>query len=81
MVGYPGDGGIERLDDFGHAPHVGLGIGQDDRIAGIIGADRRAVGEERAQVIDQFRHVRVADRQNLGHDVILAWDLAWDRLR
>ena len=60
---------IHRPDDFGQMPDVGLRVGDDNRVAGRIGDNRRLHRDERRQFRDQLTGIHKPDgndpRRNL----------------
>ena len=67
--------GVDGLDDFRDAPDVRLRVGEQDGVAAFIRADRRVVGEQRAQVLDELGGFAKTQRQDLRDHLVLARDV------
>ena len=73
--GDAGHGSIEGVDDLSDAVNVSLGVGEDDGIAGFVGAEGGVCGEQRAEIFDELGGFHVADGKDLGDDFIFARNL------
>src|SRR5207247_9192978 len=69
-AGDAGNGFIERIDDFGHAPDIGFGGGDNKGVSTFIGAHLRVSAQQRLQIGRQLADVGVAHRDNLSDHLV-----------
>src|SRR5438093_13387912 len=61
---------VYRLDDFRHLADVGLGFGDNDGVAGLVGSDGGLVRDQRLQVFHQLHHLYKTHWNDLRDDLV-----------